>query len=282
MLTEEVVAAGQGGVDRAARQPRARGRVRAGPSIRVGSRPAASSPPSPAKNWLRKWTTIMRAPPSVPGPRSARTLPGNTTTGPARRPWRALRRSLPRATTDRPSSSVFPVLMIESASGTWSVRPPLDSEMIATLPIPSASQARTVSMVSVCELPAENVVQIDPVGADLAAERRCDQRRALLLERGVEVAEGEDDPDEAQRRAVLPHQRPDQRAVLVAGRHVADRRPVIGAVGQRPVEDLAVIEQGRHDGLYCTAIEKGVDQWPFRGHLEDDRHGWAARDPPPG
>ena len=49
--------------------------------------------------------------------------------------------------------------------------PPFVSQTSATVPMPSDSHARTVSIVSVCELPDEKVVQITPSAPSSRASR---------------------------------------------------------------------------------------------------------------
>jgi hypothetical protein len=55
----------------------------------------------------------------------------------------------------------LPTETTQSASGTWSVSPPI-SATSATVLIPERSHARTVSMVSVWEFPPASVVTIAP------------------------------------------------------------------------------------------------------------------------
>ena len=136
-------------------------------------------------------------------------------------PTTALRR--PRGSTN---SSSLPALTRQSASGDVigqaAVR--LGDERACARCRPARS-ARTVSIVSVCEFPDENVVQIDAVGADQSRRERGGlQCRALLVLRRVQIPEREDQAGEAEsvpvaRRSALPSS-----GLLLVGRgRVADR-----------------------------------------------------------
>ena len=180
------------------------------------------------------------------------------------------------------SSSWLPTLTKQSASATWSMSPPFVSLTIAAVRRPSDSQARTVSMVSVWELPDGEGGADDAVGPERPGEPRREHRRTLLLERGVEVGEREDEPGESQAFAVAPEQGPHEDRVLVVGREVADRCPVVGAVRERTVEQFGPIQEGGYDPADLLPVQERVGDAGLRTRPARRRRSQAVRDLHPG
>ena len=223
----------------------------------------------------------MRAPPSIERRRSGRRPPE---VGPRRNAARRsahsvsppITRSGVHAST---SSSSLPVLTTQSASGTWSVSPPLVSQTSADgADAQALARPHGEHRVGVGVARTRRSCRSTPSAPSSAASRADRLGASRFWVAAVEVAGREDHAGEPKRRAVRREQLPDERVVLVHGRDVADARPVVGAVREGAGEHVAGGDDSRLEDTERPAVPERVHEGSLGGDLQDERD--AGQDPP--